>query len=79
MHPEAALEAMIRALVEDCAPFVKEDWPFDNVQGLCFFCEGGWQDVPGPRGGRAKHVWTGAHVDGCAWETARAYLFEESA
>lgn len=61
-NPELALELMLQALVDDCAPFVEDDWPFDYEQGLCMWCET-------QRG----------HAEGCAWETARAYLYGDDA
>ena len=49
--------------------------PFDYEQGKCYWCEGGWEQVPGPRGGKGRYEHTGSHRDGCPFEEARAALW----
>jgi hypothetical protein len=48
--------------------------PFDDVQGKCLWCEAGWEQVPGPRGGKGKWEHTGRHNDGCPFAEAQAAL-----
>lgn len=62
---EDRLRAALERLVEAARriPTIKNG-PFGYEHGLCYWCEGGWEDVPGPRGGTK---YTGAHRDGCAY------------
>jgi hypothetical protein len=45
--------------------------PFDYEQGECHWCKGGWELVPGPRGGKGKYQHTGKHFDNCAFKAAK--------
>jgi hypothetical protein len=56
------------------AALVADFDPFDYEQGLCYWCEGGWEIVTGPRGGNAKNVHTGAHKPKCPFAMAKEVL-----
>jgi hypothetical protein len=58
------------AAIRRAARLVKDFDPFDYEQGLCYWCQGGWEDVLGPRGGKPKAVHTGKHKPGCAFAEA---------
>jgi hypothetical protein len=45
--------------------------PFDYEQGLCYWCGGGWEDLPGPRGGKPRLTKTGKHKDDCPYAEGR--------
>lgn len=56
---EAAAKALERLVTVD------EETIRDDAQGLCDFCGEGWEQVPGPRGGKGKHVNTHRHAADC--------------
>lgn len=66
----------IADLEEGLRPFaeIPENQIRDEAQGLCCFCVEGWEQVPGPRGGKGKHVNTNRHDDACPILRARSLL-----
>jgi hypothetical protein len=48
-----------------------EGKPWDEVQGYCMWCGGGWQMVTGPRGGKPRSRHTGVHREHCPYVIAR--------
>lgn len=61
---------LLRRLIEELPE--ESVWP--DPQGMCIWCDGGWEWVPGPRGGKAKHTYTQQHKEGCPYAEAREAL-----
>ena len=51
--------------------------PFDYEQGLCIWCGEGWEQVPGPRGGKGEYKHTGKHAESCPFAEAERVVEEE--
>ena len=60
--------------IDILAQLVDDFDPFDYEQGLCYWCDGGWERVPGPRGGKGSVKHTGKHEWDCPFGRAKRLL-----
>lgn len=65
---------MLAEPLEVLRALIKDFEPFDYEQGLCYWCGGGWEQVPGPRGGVGKLTHTGTHKPDCPFAAAEALV-----